>query len=471
VAPKVSCVITAYNVERWIGHAIDSALAQDWPAESLEVIVVNDGSTDGTKAAIAAYGDRVRLIGKPNGGVVSATNAALEVTDGDYVALLDGDDTWPADKLRVQVPLLEANPGVGLVHGDMRVVAEDGTPVHESFFRYKQETPPRGRVLGKLLHGNFVNGGASVVRASLRERFHPIPDGLPYQDWYIAARVAEVAEIDYVDACVNDYRFHGANQSLGATGDKLVEAVRRDVPWQRWMLRNLDLAGVSVEDLGFAVEVMLANARGVAGHCGTRASELLAVSETERAESRDLAERAADALARGATDLAVRTWVRALAIDPWNGAARVDLAAAAVTHATRPPAPAPQPALDARATVIVAFADELLRDRELLASFGAAFDAGDDVTLVVQAPTAGFDATARRLATVAEEVGLAGEDSADLLVHPCDRPDELVAERARAVLTREPAAPVWAHVTRVDERSLAELRWRAAQAPTRGYRS
>ena len=66
--PKVSCLIAAYNVERWIARSIESALAVDWPAGRLEVIVINDGSTDGTEAAIAPYRDRIRYVEKENGG-------------------------------------------------------------------------------------------------------------------------------------------------------------------------------------------------------------------------------------------------------------------------------------------------------------------------------------------------------------------------------------------------------------------
>jgi hypothetical protein len=441
--PKVSCLIAAYNVERWIARSVESALAQDWPADRLEVIVINDGSKDATEAAIATYRDRIRYIKKQNGGLVSATNAGLEIATGDLICFLDGDDTWPVDRLRRQVPVLMSRPELGLVHGDMTIVDAEGAVLHPSFFAHKQMDPPRGRVLGNLMHGNFVSAGGILVRASLRDRFYPISESCPYQDWYIAARVAEVAEIDHVDFSVYNYRFHGANESLGATGDAFVAAIRRDVPWLLWMQRNLDTSGVAVEELVKAHEILLANARGVAAHVGVDIRELMPPPEHSVAAGESA--HAAEALAAGRVEEAIRAWLRALAADPFDGAARASLAAAFQTYAR-------MPKIDARSFRILAFADELLEAPEMLAAYGETFGEGDDVTLVIQAPEHSVERVAEGLAAAAADA------RADLLLHPCDDPAELLAAGLGAVYTRRASDGPFYAVPHVAEHELAAVR-------------
>jgi hypothetical protein len=204
--------------------------------------------------------------------------------------------------------------------------------------------------------------------------------------------------------------------------------VRRDVPWLLWMLRNLDTSRVAVEELGQAYEILLANVRGVASHLGVRVTELLPpVGDAERAQAAEESARAAEALAGGQVEEATRAWVRAVAADPWDGAARVELAAALAAFAR-------VPKIDARSFRILAFAEELLAAPEMLAAYGGAFGEGDDVTLVIQAPPEGVEDVAHGLAQAA------GAATADLLVHPCDDPAELLATGLGAVYTRRPSS-------------------------------
>ncbi|MFL5913405.1 MAG: glycosyltransferase [Gaiellaceae bacterium] len=444
--PKVSCLIAAYNVERWIERSIESALAQDWPADRLEVIVINDGSTDGTEAAIAPYRDRIRYIEKENGGLVSATNAGLAIATGDLICFLDGDDTWPVDRLRRQVPVLQSRPELGLLHGDMTIVDEEGAVLHPSFFAHKQMAPPRGRVLGNLMHGNFVSAGGILVRAALRDRFYPISEACPYQDWYIASRVAEVAEIDHVDFSVYHYRFHGGNESLGATGDAFVAAIRRDVPWLLWMQRNLDTSRVPVEELVKAHQILLANAHGVASHTGVAIADLMPrVGDAEHALAATESAHAAEALAGGRVEEAIRAWLRALAANPFDDLGRASLARALDQYARIP-------RIDARSFRILAFADELLDAPEMLAAYGETFGEGDDVTLVIQAPEQGVEQVTEGLAAAS-----AGA-SADLLLHPCDDPAVLLAAGLGAVYTRRSSSAPFDSVPHVAEQELAAVR-------------
>jgi glycosyltransferase involved in cell wall biosynthesis len=110
----ISVVIPTYNRAREVGDAIDSALAQTRPA--LEIIVIDDGSTDETPAVLARYGERIRVVRQNNQGVAAARNAGIAVARGDLLAFLDSDDVWLPRKLELQAARIEADPELGLVH-------------------------------------------------------------------------------------------------------------------------------------------------------------------------------------------------------------------------------------------------------------------------------------------------------------------------------------------------------------------
>lgn len=419
--PRVSAVVTAYNVGPYIARAIDSALAVDWPADHLEIVVVDDGSTDETPEILRGYGDRIRVISQPNRGFNAAMSAGIEAATGDVIAILDGDDEWPADKLRVQVGELCARPELGLVHGDMELIDVDGNTIHPSFFARENLPLRRGRVLSQLLTGNFVSGGASVIRADLRARFCPIPADAAFPDWYIAVRIAEVAEIDHVDVSVNRYRQHGANMGLGQQGEKLVDGWMRGALHQRWMLRNLDLAQVPTETLVAAQAILWSTLVGVAAHRGTRPGTLLEIDDADRAAARDTLAAAGGALRRCDLDGALRAAVIAFGHDPFNGEARCAIEAfqhRAAQLAARPAQPAPV----TRTHAVLADARELLADPELLRAWADTFGAGDDVTLVLVAPPDDLPAVWDGLTAVAATAGLEGDDAPDVVVHACADP-------------------------------------------------
>jgi glycosyltransferase involved in cell wall biosynthesis len=107
--PKVSVLIPCYNAERWIGQSLNSVLEQTWP--NLEVVVVDDGSTDGSIDVVRSFEGRgVRLVRQSNKGASSARNRALACATGDYIQFLDADDLISSDKIAVQVARLAAAP-------------------------------------------------------------------------------------------------------------------------------------------------------------------------------------------------------------------------------------------------------------------------------------------------------------------------------------------------------------------------
>jgi glycosyltransferase involved in cell wall biosynthesis len=104
----VSVIVPAFNAAWCVRRAVDSVLTQSF--RGFELIVVDDGSTDDTAAILAGYGDALRVVSKPNGGLSSARNAGIAAAQGKYVAFLDADDWWLPGKLATQVALMESRP-------------------------------------------------------------------------------------------------------------------------------------------------------------------------------------------------------------------------------------------------------------------------------------------------------------------------------------------------------------------------
>jgi len=113
--PLVSVMIGVYNCAAYLGEAIDSVLAQTY--EPVELIVVDDGSTDGSGAVAETYGPAVRCIRQERGGMAAARNRAVEAARGEFFAFLDADDRFPVDKLERQLAVFDEDPELDVVYG------------------------------------------------------------------------------------------------------------------------------------------------------------------------------------------------------------------------------------------------------------------------------------------------------------------------------------------------------------------
>jgi len=125
-SPLVSVIIPVYNGDRFIGEAIESVLQQTY--QNFEIIVVDDGSTDATQAALQPYGDRIHYVLQSNQGVASARNRGVQMARGELIAFLDQDDFFLPNKLALQVSCFEMQPNVGIVHSGWRNVDPKKTP-------------------------------------------------------------------------------------------------------------------------------------------------------------------------------------------------------------------------------------------------------------------------------------------------------------------------------------------------------
>lgn len=117
-SPLVSVVVTCFNRERYLGEALDSLLAQTFTGH--EIILVDDGSTDGSAAVAARHGDRLRYVHQENRGASAAKNAGVDLARGRYIAFLDSDDLWTPDKLSAQLAYARTHPEADLLYAHGR---------------------------------------------------------------------------------------------------------------------------------------------------------------------------------------------------------------------------------------------------------------------------------------------------------------------------------------------------------------
>jgi glycosyltransferase involved in cell wall biosynthesis len=157
--PTVSAIITTYNLEKMLPEAIESVLAQDW--KDLEIIVVDDGSSDDTAAVMERYSGVVRYILQKNAGPSAARNTGVQVSSGKFLAFLDGDDLWKPNKVSRQLEEFEKDSTVGLVSSDFSV--DEGAKVTESYLVGCQHVAS-GMIFLNLLRENFLLPSAAMLR-------------------------------------------------------------------------------------------------------------------------------------------------------------------------------------------------------------------------------------------------------------------------------------------------------------------
>ena len=163
-SPILSVIIPAYNVEDFIVPAIHSVLTQS--LNDLEVIVVNDGSTDATEARVQGIADeRVHLIYRENGGLSAARNTGIRAAGGRYIALLDGDDVWLPGYAARHVSALDTDPTLGISYNYLAYIDEQGEPTGQ--FLISRKACPS---LEELICRNHIGSGNVVVRRQCFEQ-------------------------------------------------------------------------------------------------------------------------------------------------------------------------------------------------------------------------------------------------------------------------------------------------------------
>lgn len=208
--PFFSVLIDTYNYGQYIEEAVQSVLAQNFPAVEREILVVDDGSTDDTGERLKKYGDAIRYLRKTNGGQASAFNFGFEHTRGEVIALLDADDIWLPDKLGRVHETFEQHPAAGMVYHRVYLWRSTDELSEDSYF-----IPVSGDVVKSrraLLQYPMVGTSCLAFRRNTLKELLPVPETLRSQaDAFLTALIIFVAPVVAVPEFLGKYRLHGAN--------------------------------------------------------------------------------------------------------------------------------------------------------------------------------------------------------------------------------------------------------------------
>lgn len=213
-SPLVSVVIATYNMAVYLPLAVRSALDQTY--KNIELLIIDDGSTDSTKETVRPFLEdtRVRYLFQDNRGQAAAKNHGIRESRGEYIAFLDADDMWARDKLDVQVPIFSQSEALGVVYSRLAHIDENG--IERGVLNHELY---RGRVSGPLLIDNFVGFGTTVVRKECFDRLggfrEDVRMGIDYDLWL---RFSTKYEFDYVDRPLLYYRVWSGQMSNNCKG-------------------------------------------------------------------------------------------------------------------------------------------------------------------------------------------------------------------------------------------------------------
>ena len=216
--PLVSVIVPVFNGERFLREAVQSVLDQKY--SPVEIVVIDDGSTDGTATVARGLSDTIRYLHQTNQGPAAARNRGIEHARGSLLAFADADDLWPANKLELQLPVLLRDPEIDIVLGRIQQVRMSETAVEE------------------FAEPAFsVNLGSAIIRKSVFERVGMFDETMRYSedvDWFMRAREAGAA-IKTIDAVTLVYRQHEQNMTRGKSTSELnvLKALKRSLDRRR----------------------------------------------------------------------------------------------------------------------------------------------------------------------------------------------------------------------------------------------
>ena len=223
MGPLISVVIPVFNGEAFLREAVESVLAQQYAP--IEIIIVDDGSTDGTGTVARSLPETVRYLHQTNKGPAAARNRGIEHSQGSLIAFADADDLWPEAKLELQLPYLIGDPAIEIVMGRIQRVLLSKTVNGET--QAEEFAEP----------AFSVNLGSAVIRKTVFERVGLFNETMRYSedvDWFMRAREGGAAIIT-IDAVTLFYRQHEQNMTRGKSPSELnvLKALKRSLDRRR----------------------------------------------------------------------------------------------------------------------------------------------------------------------------------------------------------------------------------------------
>ncbi|RLD21651.1 MAG: hypothetical protein DRI69_03510 [Bacteroidetes bacterium] len=203
---RISVIIPVYNGEKFILDAIRSVVAQGH--ENLEILVIDDGSTDNSIALVESLSVPVKIIHQANAGPAAARNTGLLQASGEYIAFLDADDLYPANKFKVQLDYFKENPETKVVAGRIQYIFLEGSESKLINFESEEQT---------MVH---VHLGSMLTHRSVFDTIGPFDATLQFSEdieWWLRLREHEINYVVLPDITLQ-YRLHDANMTRGLRG-------------------------------------------------------------------------------------------------------------------------------------------------------------------------------------------------------------------------------------------------------------
>lgn len=207
--PKVSVIIPVFNYEKYIKESVDSCLTQTY--KNLEIIVVDDGSTDSTPQILNAYGNQIIYVQQKNMGAAVALNNGIKMSTGELVCWLSADDVFLPDKIRLQVEQFNLLPDYDLVYTDFYVIDSEGKILKEA----ESAWHPPSRALSQILKENFINGSTVMMKKKAWEAvggfYEKIPANVDTHMWI--KLLLKNSKFLLLPEKLVKYRFHDKSQT------------------------------------------------------------------------------------------------------------------------------------------------------------------------------------------------------------------------------------------------------------------
>jgi glycosyltransferase involved in cell wall biosynthesis len=227
MTPRVTVWVPSYNHAPYLPAAIESV--RDQTFRDFELVIVDDGSTDGSLAIAERYAadhpERIEVLTHPghaNRGVSASANLAIERSRGGFLLGLASDDVLYPDTLEREVEFLSSRPGVGCVYGYAHMIDGEGRRLPYSR-TWGIDLTAEGRTLERLVQGNSIPSMTAMFRRECLARAGLVDDTLVYSDWELFIRVAAHCEIAFMPRALAKYRVHETNLSLHVTRETNVE--------------------------------------------------------------------------------------------------------------------------------------------------------------------------------------------------------------------------------------------------------
>lgn len=207
--PAVSVIVPTYNYARFIRDCLDSIFSQTF--KDLEVIVVDDGSTDNTEEVLEKYRGDIHYIHQENKGLPAARNRGIRSAQGEFLAFLDSDDLWLPGKLEEQIRVLRKDTDMGIVFSDASAFSEEGV-IQESIL--KEEDICIGQCFQRLFMGNYLVMPTVVIRKKCLDKSGMFDESLTaVEDYDLWLRISVFYRVGFVDKVLAMYRVHPSNMS------------------------------------------------------------------------------------------------------------------------------------------------------------------------------------------------------------------------------------------------------------------